>query len=418
MSKRWGSQSAPAATRVALAAFAVLGLSISNLAAAQAPECSGKNAVISKPIKKPMSAAFDAVKAQNWTEVMAQVAIAQADEKEKSLYDQFWIHKLLGSANAGQKKYAEAGAELEQIVDSPCLSDEDRLSNLQLLTQVYYQIDNYPKVIEYGTRAIQAGAPPDFSLYVGQAYYLSKDYENAVKVMKDVVAKLEAQGQPPGEQNLRIIHGACSQLGDAACVTEQGEKLVKYYPKPEYWQNVVVSMMRPETTDNQMLNIMRLALQVGAMTTSDQFAEMAEIALNAGLPGEAISAIETGKSKNVFKETRKADIEKMLDRAQAAAETDKKSLAQQEAAAKANPKGNLDVKVGAAYLSYGDANKAIEALTRGIGKGGVRNTDEAGILLGIAYLKAGNKPEAAKAFQTVNKDPTLTRVAKLWSLNT
>ncbi len=48
----------------------------------------------------------------------------------------------------------------------------------------------------------------------------------------------------------------------------------------------------------------------------------------------------------------------------------------------------------------------------------MRNADEAGILLGIAYLKAGNKPEAAKAFQTVNKDPTLTRVAKLWSLNT
>ena len=57
-------------------------------------------------------------------------------------------------------------------------------------------------------------------------------------------------------------------------------------------------------------------------------------------------------------------------------------------------------------------------LNRGIGKGGVRNPDEAAILLGIAYLKAGNKPEAAKAFQTVNQDPTLTRVAKLWLLNT
>ncbi len=414
MSKRWG----PLAANAALAACAVLGLGLANTAAAQAPECSGKNAQISKPIKKPMSAAFDALKAQNWEEVHTQVAIAQADTKPKGLYDEYWIHRLLGSANAGQKKYAEAGAELEKIADSPCLSEEERRNNLQLLTQVYYQVDQYAKVIEYGNRALQAGAPADFSLYVGQAYYLTNDFQNAVKTMKEVVSKLEAEGKPPGEQNLRIIHGACAQLDDMACVSEQGEKLVKYYPKPEYWQNVVVAMMRSDATDNQMLNVMRLAMQVEAMTTSDQFTEMAEIALNAGLPGEAITAIETGKTKNVFKEGRKADIEKLLERAKAAAAADKASLAKQDTSAKANAQGNADVKLGAAYLSYGESAKAIEVLSRGIAKGGVRNPDEAGILLGIAYLKAGNKPEAAKAFQTVNKDPTLTRVAKLWLLNT
>jgi hypothetical protein len=40
------------------------------------------------------------------------------------------------------------------------------------------------------------------------------------------------------------------------------------------------------------------------------------------------------------------------------------------------------------------------------------------LLLGIAQLRAGNKPEAAKAFQTVTKDPTMARIAKLWLLNT
>jgi tetratricopeptide (TPR) repeat protein len=394
-------------------------MAMTHTAVAQTEACTGKNAQISKHLKKPMSAALDAVKVQNWPEVITQVGIAQADtSKPKSVYDEFWIHKLLGSANAGQKKYPEAGAELEQITDSPCMSDADRIDNLKLITQVYYQVDNYPKVIEYGNRAIKAGAPSDLALYVGQAYYLTQDYKSAISVMKEVVGRLEADGKPPGEQNLRIIHGSCAQIQDAACLAEQSEKLVKYYPKPEYWQNVVVSMMRTDTTDNQMLNVMRLAMQVGAMTTSDQFTEMAEIALNAGLPGEAIAAIEAGKAKDVFKGTRAGEIAKMLERAKAAAEADKKSLPQQEASAKANAQGNADVKLGAAYLSYGDSAKAIETLNRGITKGGVRNPDEAGILLGIAYLKSGNKPEAAKAFQAVSKDPTLTKIAKLWLLNT
>ena len=62
--------------------------------------------------------------------------------------------------------------------------------------------------------------------------------------------------------------------------------------------------------------------------------------------------------------------------------------------------------------------KAVEALQRGIGKGGVKNPDDAALLLGIAQLRAGNKPEAAKAFSTVNKDATMARIAKLWLLST
>jgi tetratricopeptide (TPR) repeat protein len=176
--------------------------------------------------------------------------------------------------------------------------------------------------------------------------------------------------------------------------------------------------MTSDTTDNQMLNVMRLAMHVDAMSNSDQYSEMATLAMNAGLPGEAEAALDKGLSKQVFKEGRVADARRRLEEAKASAATDKASLAKQEVSAKANAQGNADVKLGAAYLSYGEPAKAIEAITRGIGKGGVRNPDEAGILLGIAHLRVGNKEEAAKAFQTVNKDPKLAQIARLWLLNT
>ena len=80
---------------------------------------------------------------------------------------------------------------------------------------------------------------------------------------------------------------------------------------------------------------------------------------------------------------------------------EKAKLAQADAAARATPTGDDDVKVGAAYLSYGDPAKAVEALKRGITKGKLgAKRDEAGILLGIAYLRINNKSEAAKAFRT------------------
>jgi tetratricopeptide (TPR) repeat protein len=402
----------------AVLAVSVLGLGFSGTVAAQAEECSGKNAAISKHLKDPMSAAFDAVKVQNWQETLNQVQIAQADTKPKSAFDEYWIHKLLASGHYGLKRYKETAAELEAITDSPCMSDADRVDNLKLITQVHYQLDDFPKVIEFGNRALAAGASPDLAVFVGQAYYLSNDFKGAANVMKDVVNKLESQGQPPGEQNLRIIHGSCVQLQDRACVVEQSEKLVKHYPKPDYWKELINSMMTSDTTDNQMLNVMRLAMHVDALSNSDQFSEMATLAMNAGLPGEAEVALDKGLTKQVFKDARVADAKRRLAEAKASAASDKASLEKQEVSAKANAQGNADVKLGAAYLSYGNAAKAIESITRGLGKGGVRNPDEAGILLGIAYLQAGNKEEAAKAFQTVNKDPKLAQIARLWMLST
>jgi Flp pilus assembly protein TadD len=109
---------------------------------------------------------------------------------------------------------------------------------------------------------------------------------------------------------------------------------------------------------------------------------------------------------------------RLLAEAKAAAAGDKASLAQQEAAARANPAGNADVKIGAAFLSYGDNAKAVEALQRGIAKGSVRDPDEAGMLLGIAHMRSGNKEEAAKAFATVKVDAMMTRIANLWLLTT
>ena len=177
--------------------------------------------------------------------------------------------------------------------------------------------------------------------------------------------------------------------------------------------------MATTKNNNQLLNMWRLADGVNVLSDPAEYLEMAQLAIGQGLPGEAQTVLEKGVQKGVFTSARqKEQSTQMLAEAKQAVALDKSTLEKQDVAARAKPTGDNDVKLGAAYLSYGQTDKAIEALNRGIAKGGVKNPDEAAILLGIAHLRAGNKPEAAKAFSTANKDATMTRIAKLWLLNT
>ena len=396
------------------AAIAALGLlGMTSAAVAQTDACGEKK--MSKKLEKPLAAAQASRGTKNWQEMLNKANEADAVPVGKTEFDKFWIHEFRGIAKANLKQYAEAITELEASLTSPCMEETDKPGRTKLLEQLSYQSKDYPKAITYGKRAYDATGDIDVGIYLGNAYYITNDFENSKKVIGEVVTKLETSGKSPDEQTYRILQSACLNLKDNQCVVDQMEKLVLHYPKPSYWQDLTNSMMRVSASDRELLNILRLADGVDVMNQGSEFTEMAQLSLGAGLPGEAQAMLEKGLQKNVFTSEREKSLAtRLLAEAKQAVTLDKSTLDKQDASAKAKVTGDSDVKLGAAYLSYNEVDKAIEALQRGIGKGGVKNPDEAGLLLGIALMRADKKPEAAKAFATVTKDPALVRIAKLW----
>jgi tetratricopeptide (TPR) repeat protein len=407
----------PVAAIVVLVTFGSSGATF-----AQTPEaCGGPKAKITKKVDKPLGEAQKASNEKNWEEVLVKVAEAEAVPVEKSEYDRYWINEFKGNARANMKNYAEGFTALEAGFKSPCMSEEDKPRRTKILMQLAYQAKNYPQSVEYGKLAVQLN-PGDLETinYLGNAYFQIDDNQNARVTMADYIAKMEASGKVPEEQGYRILQTACLRLKDDNCVTEQIEKLVAHYPKPTYWTDLINSLLRVSKSDNELLNILRLADGAQVMNEPSHYTEMAQLAMAQGLPGEAQSIIEKGNQKKVFAGSqREGDhASRILADAKQAVTLDKSTLDKQDASARAKTTGDSDVKLGAAYLSYGMNDKAIEALQRGIGKGSVKNPDEAGLLLGIAYLRMNNKEEALKAFQTVKQNPTMVRIAKLWALNT
>jgi tetratricopeptide (TPR) repeat protein len=403
--------------RMSVGVIVALGMLGSSVAFAQTDACGPKK--FTKKIEKTMGAVEKAFNAKQWDQVLSGVAEAEAAGVEQTEFDKYWVHEFRGRALLSQQKYAESVKDLDAGLASPCMEEGDKPARQKILLQLAYQLKDYPKVIEVGNRILQTNPDPEIGVYVGNAYYIADDYESTRRVMKDVVAKQEAGPKPPDEITYRILQGACVKLKDNACVTELLEKLVAHYPKQAYWQDLMGLLMAQTKNNTQLLNMWRLSYGVDAVVDPAEYLEMAQLAVGQGLPGEAQAVLDKGFEKGVFKTaSQKQQATQLLNETKRAVALDKSTLASQDTAARAKTTGDNDVKLGAAYLSYGENEKAVEALQRGLGKGGVKNADDAGILLGIAYLRLGNKPEAAKAFNTVKVDPTMMRVAKLWLLNT
>lgn len=406
-------------SRLGVAAAAVILMAGASTAFAQGAGCTG-GGKISKQIAKPMDAANKAIAARKWQEVLSRVREAEGTTGYiKSAFDQFNMTEFKAYAYHQLGQYADAARELEAGLNSPCMAEAKKPERLKNLANLAFQQRAYPKAIEYANRGLKLRQDPELLVTLGQAYYQSGNNKEAARVMKEVISSFEKSGQRPKENTMLTVLAACQKVQDHTCVTQLLEKLVVYYPKPDYWENLLISLTQLELQDEQKINVMRLQQKVGVMKRPSEYTEMAQIALDQGLPGEAQAVLEDAFTKKLFTDQRAVDLNtRLLNKAKASATTDKAGLAAKESAAKAAATGDDLVHVGAAYLGYGDNAKALDALKAGIAKGKLTNPDQAGILLGIASLKSNNKVEAEKAFRTVKADPTMTRIAKLWLLNT
>jgi tetratricopeptide (TPR) repeat protein len=376
---------------------------------------------VSKDLAKPLKAAQDALQAKKYPDALAKLKEAESNPK-KTPYDEHVINVLAGSAYARTNDYQSAEKAFEAQANDGFTEQSELPRIIKATAQINYQLKNYDKAIEFGNRAIKGGyGDEEVNVIVGQSYYLKGDYKGTLKFFEPIVESDIKAGRTPKDQSLQLIMSSCVKTDDSACTTKALEKLVTYYPKPDYWKDLLYTLQQDRTqtqSDKNTLQLYRLMSEVDVLARADDYTEMAQLAMEQGSPGEAQHILEKGFQKGVFADQRTKDKnQRLLDQAKKAAAADEASLPKIEKDADAAPTGDKDVGVGLAYLGYLQYDKASDLLTKGLTKGGVKSEAEARLLLGIAQLKAGHKDDAVKSFHAVKGDPTLERLANLWSLH-
>jgi hypothetical protein len=374
---------------------------------------------VSAAAGKDIIAAQKALQAKNYDEVLADLDKVKAIPK-KNEYDDFLINEFTFSAYAGQKKYAEALPPLEAAMASKYIAPDELKQRLGQAAILAYQVQNYDKAIEYGNRALKEGTPTaQLQTLVAQAYYLKNDYKDTESFVRTMVDDQVKAGQSPPEELLQLGLSATLKQNDDAGEVHWLELLAEYHPKADYWENLIQTLYKNKLNDKQLLQVYRLSAEVGTLKRGADYAEMAQLALDQGSPGEAVSTLTNGFAANAFTDAAdKNRNQHLLDSAKKSAASDQPTLAKVEADSATAASGDKLVGVGIGYFSYGDYAKAAKDIAAGLSKGMTKDATDARLILGIAQLKSGDKDSAIKTFESVKGDPTEERLAQLWIVHT
>lgn len=384
-------------------------------------QSTGPSPQISPALAKPFKAAQEAQQAKRWPEVIAKAQEVLASPGLKP-DDTYYAYALLFDAYRAQGNTAEAVKALEGEINSNFLPAEQQAPLLKAISGIAFEQKNFDTAINYGQRLISSGsADPDVYLYVGQSFYAKGDNAEAARLFTILVNDQIKRGEKPREQSLKVLHATNQKLGNKDAETDALEKLVAYYPKPDYWYALLYTVRAdPKLDSRQKLQVYRLMSATGTLKPGTDHARYAELATLVGLPAEAQQVFDAGLKANAFTdETEKARAIRQMASVATKAETDRAALPKLEADAKAAATGDLDVVVGMQYYSYGDATKAVEALQRGVGKGGLKDdlAVEGPLMLGIAQLAAKDKAGALKTLQAIKtNNPQWQSVINLWAL--
>lgn len=377
-----------------------------------------KAPTVSPKVGKPLQAAQEFLKKKQFKEAVGAAEQAAA-VSGKSPYETYLVNEILAVAYIQSGQVAKGTAAWEASLATGQMPADQAQERIRQLAGVNYQAKNYPKAIEYAQRYIKEVRPDgDMQVLIGQSYYLQKNYKQAAEMIRAAVKANEAAKRNPEKQWLELLMSAEYELGNNDAMQATMEKLILLYPDPKYWKDFVSLSERSLRGDTHTeLDVMRLKYHSGIMTTDKEYTQMAEIALQEGLPCEGKSVLEKGNSAGVLGQPANKEREgRLLALAAKQCDADTKTLPQGVAEAAKQAKGDATVKFGEAYWSMGDNEKAVELISAGIAKG-VDNKDDAQLRLGIAHISAGRRAQGLEAFKAITPGSASEKIANLWKIH-
>jgi hypothetical protein len=328
------------------------------------------------------------------------------------------VTEVAGYSNFDLDKFRTRLATYEAALSRGAYKEEELVRVFRMLFQLAAVSQQPAKAIGYGQKLHGAGSMKSSDLLImSQLYYQQNDCKNAAVWGDESIAAYKNAGESPKEVLYQIKLQCAANANETAAEISALYDLVRLTNKTNYWNNLIRLERQDERDDHNLLMLYRVMYDTDSIQADTDYIEMAQLLGDAGLPGEAQRVLEKATSSGLIKEEHKERIARLVNSMRSRADSDKKGLAALDAEADKNTAGQMDIKVGELLFGAGDYEGASVAITRGLGKGQIKQPDEAIVYLGRDWVAQHDQREAQKTFAQLKAVPNISpRVLRLWNL--
>ena len=369
---------------------------------AQAPAAPAASAASAAPtgptvraeIAPPLQAAQKALADKQYQLALQQLQLAEA-VPGRTAYETYVLERMRFLAAAGLSDTAGTLKALEAALATEQAEPAMRAPLMDQASSAAYALKDYAKSVLWARRVIDAGARDDsIRLRLGQALYLQAQYPEAAQALDDLTARQRSEGRLPGETQLRLQASSLLKMGDEAGYARVLEDLLQVAPQPAIWSDRLVRLLRQPGFDEALvLDLLRLSRRVGALANAQADLEYAELALRAGFPAEALTALDAGDSAARLGQGADAAAHKTLrERAQRQAAEDRAAPAPDAPALLARDP-TLAFNAGWAQYTAGQRAPGIALMRQALERGPLRSASVR-LRLAAALADSGDAAQA------------------------
>ncbi len=304
-------------------------------------------------------------------------------------------------------------ATYKEMLRIPSLEVQIRKQTVYTLAQLSTMEELYDDAIrlleEWFTLEINP-APAPYILYAQNLYQVDR-YSDMIKPIETAMVIAKKREKPVKEDWYVLLNFAYFQQEDYRKVRDIQKILLVNWPKKRYWFSLAGAYTELGE-DNNLFASYDAAHTQGMLERESELVTMAQLYMQNDVPYRAgtllSSEMESGRVK------RNAKNYRLLSQAWQLAQEDARSVPALKEAARLSDEGELDLRLGNAYLNLGQYGECVSAVKAGLRKGGIKSPDNAQISLGMCLYNQQKYRAAINAFREARKTRRSARISNQW----
>ena len=367
---------------------------------------------VSKAVYDKITKAQEAVDAKDYNGALKTLNQLYNPDKLTE-YEQANVLNYIGYVYYNMDDINNAIRTSDRMIAIPSLEITMAKQTTYTLAQLYTMEEQYSKALTTLDKwfLLETNPAPQPFILKAQNLYQVQRYKEMIVPIENAMRVAKQRNKPAKEDWYVLLNFAYFQEENYLKVRDIQKILLVNWPKKRYWFSLAGAFTELGEDEN-LINAYAAANDQRMLQKESELVTMAQLFMQREVPYKAATLLDTEmKSGRVSKSAKNY---RLLSQAWMLSMEDKRAIPALQEAARLTSDGELDIRLGNAYLNVGQYEDCAKSVRTGIRKGGLKSPDNAQISLGMCLYNLREYRNSIKAFEQAAKTPRSRRVSGQW----